>query len=110
MPISSIETGIAASAMVLGVAVLMALRPPLWVAGAAVGFFAIFHGYAHGTEMPLAASPVAYAAGFVVGTGLLHLCGISVGLLARSRTGAVAVRGIGGVIAVAGLGFLTGAL
>jgi urease accessory protein len=60
--------------------------------------------------MPGAASPMAYAAGFVIGTGLLHLGGISLGLLARYDSGVVAIRGMGAVIALAGLGFLTGVL
>jgi urease accessory protein len=110
VPIPGIEFGIAASALIIGLAVMLAFRPPLVVAAVAVGFFAIFHGHAHGTEMPGAASPLAYAAGFVIGTGLLHLAGISFGLLARSETGTMAVRGMGGLIALAGLGFLTGAL
>ena len=110
VPVPGIETGIAASALIIGVAVLLALRPPLVAAAVIVGFFAIFHGHAHGAEMPQAASPLAYAAGFVIGTGLLHLAGIALGLLARSQTGALAVRAMGGVIAMAGLGFLTGAL
>jgi urease accessory protein len=110
VPIPGIEFGIAASALIIGVAVMLALRPPLVIAAVVVGFFAIFHGHAHGTEMPTAASPLAYAAGFVIGTGLLHLAGISLGLLARSQTGALAVRAMGGVIALAGLGFLTGTL
>ena len=83
VPIPGIEFGIAASALIIGTAVMLALRPPLVIAAVIVGFFAIFHGHAHGTEMPHAASPLAYAAGFVIGTGLLHLAGISLGLLAR---------------------------
>ena len=110
VPVPGIEFGIAASALIVGTAVMLALRPPLVIAAVIAGFFAIFHGHAHGTEMPTAASPLAYAAGFVIGTGLLHLAGISLGLLARSQAGALAVRGIGGVIALAGLGFLTGTL
>jgi len=110
VPIPGIEFGIAASALIIGVAVMLALRPPLIVAAVVVGFFAVFHGHAHGTEMPTAESPLAYAAGFVIGTGLLHLAGISLGLLARSGAGALAVRGMGGLIALVGLGFLTGTL
>ena len=106
----AVETGIAASAIVIGVAVALALRPPIWIAALVVAFFAIFHGHAHGAEMPGAVSPLAYAAGFVIGTGLLHLAGVAFGLLARSRPGTLAVRGMGGVIAAAGVGFLTGAL
>lgn len=104
----AVETGIATSAIVLGVMVVLAARPPLWVAAAVVGAFAIFHGHAHGTELPTAANPLAYSLGFVVATGLLHISGISFGLLARWPAGTVAVRAGGGVIALAGVGFLTG--
>ncbi|WP_134681407.1 HupE/UreJ family protein [Paracoccus ravus] len=110
VPLPGIETGIAASALVIGLAVLLAARPPLTVAAIIVAFFAIFHGHAHGAEMPEAANPLAYAAGFVIGTGLLHLVGISLGLLTYSKPGQLAVRGMGGLIALAGLGFLTGAI
>jgi urease accessory protein len=110
VPIPGIETGIAASALVIGLAVMLAARPPLTVAAVIVAFFAIFHGHAHGTEMPSAANPLSYAAGFVIGTGLLHLCGIAFGLLTGSKAGRVAVRAAGGLIAVAGFGFLTGAI
>jgi urease accessory protein len=105
-----IETGIAASAIVIGLAVALALRPPIWVAAAMVAVFAVFHGYAHGAEMPQAANPLAFATGFVMATGMLHLGGIAFGLLARHPVGRVAVRSLGGVIALGGLGFLTGTL
>jgi urease accessory protein len=110
VPVPGIETGIAASALVIGLAVAFAARPPLIIAAIVVAFFAVFHGHAHGTEMPGAINPLAYAAGFVVGTGLLHLCGIAFGLLTRSAAGTIAVRTAGGVIAAAGVGFLTGVL
>lgn len=110
VPLPGIETGIAASALVIGVAVLTAARPPLAIATVVVAFFAIFHGHAHGTEMPSAVSPLAYAMGFVIATGLLHLGGIAFGLLTRSATGTIAVRATGGLIAAAGIGFLTGVL
>ena len=105
-----IETGIAASALVIGLAVALAVRLPIAAAAAIVAVFAVFHGHAHGTEMPDAASPVAYAIGFVTGTGLLHLAGIAIGLLAVTAPGRLAVRGLGAVIALGGLGFLTGTL
>lgn len=105
-----IETGIAASALVIGLAVALAARPPLWVAAMIVAAFAVFHGHAHGVEMPTAANPLAYASGFVIATGLLHLAGIGFGLLAARPAGRIAVRAAGGVIAVGGVGFLTGAL
>tara|TARA_R100000005_G_scaffold95212_1_gene75871 strand:+ start:515 stop:1063 length:549 start_codon:yes stop_codon:yes gene_type:complete len=101
-----VEVGIAASALVLGAMILLAARPPLWVAGVLVAGFAIFHGHAHGTELPDAASPLAYSLGFVIATGLLHLSGISLGLLVRWPLGRSAVRAAGGVIAMAGGVFL----
>jgi urease accessory protein len=110
VPLPGIETGIAASALVIGLAVALAARPPLWVAAAIVALFAVFHGHAHGTEMPTAADPIAYAAGFVVATGLLHLAGIAFGLLAARPAGRIAVRAAGGVIALGGAAFLAGAL
>lgn len=108
VPIPAVETGIAASAVVLGLMVALAARPPIWVAALIVGAFAIFHGHAHGTELPEAANPLAYSVGFVIATGLLHLCGIAFGLLVRWPAGKVAVQAGGAAIALAGLGFLTG--
>jgi urease accessory protein len=110
VPFPAVELGIAVSGLVIGLMVALALRPPIWAAAAMVGFFALFHGHAHGTEMPGAASPAAYAAGFVLGTGLLHLGGIAFGLLAGSATGRIAVRAMGGVIAAAGALFTVAAL
>ena len=101
-----VEVGIAASALVLGAMVLLAVRPPLWVSATLVGVFAIFHGHAHGTELPAATSPLAYSLGFVLSTGLLHLGGIAFGLLTRWRFGQVLVRAGGAVIALAGALFL----
>jgi len=106
VPLPGVEIGIAASAAVLGMMVALAARPPLWVAAVIVGAFAIFHGHAHGAELPPGADALAYSAGFVIATGVLHLCGIAFGLLARWPMGRIAVRAAGGVIAVAGLMFL----
>jgi urease accessory protein len=107
-PIPQVETGIAASGIVLGAVVAFAVKPPLWAAAVIVGIFAIFHGHAHGTELPEAANPFAYAVGFVLATGLLHLAGIAFGLLTRWRAGEYAVRAGGAAIALGGLAFLTG--
>lgn len=107
VPIPYIETGIALSGIVLGLAVLFAVRPPIWVAAIIVGVFAIFHGHAHGTELPNATNPLIYSIGFVIGTGLLHLAGIAIGELKRLPWGDVVVRGGGAVIALLGIGFLT---
>ena len=108
IPLPAVETGIALSAVVLGLCVALALKPPLPVAAVIVGAFAIFHGYAHGAEMPEASSAVSYALGFVIATGLLHLAGILFGSLARWGAGRIAVRTAGGLIALAGGGFLIG--
>lgn len=108
VPVPAVETGIAGSAVVLGAMIALAVRPPLWVAAVIVGLFAIFHGHAHGTELPGAANPLTYSIGFVLSTGLLHLCGIAFGWLVRWPAGKMAVRAGGGLIALAGVGFLTG--
>jgi urease accessory protein len=108
VPLPGVETAIALSAVVLGTMVALAARPPLWVAALIVGSFAIFHGHAHGAELPPGADVVAYSVGFVVATGMLHLTGIAIGLLARWRAGRIAVRTAGGAIALAGVAFLSG--
>lgn len=106
MPLPGVEIGIAASAIVLGLAVAGRLRPPLWVAALVVAVFAVFHGHAHGTELPLAANPIAYSLGFVMATGLLHLGGIGLGALTRWPAGQAVVRLAGGGIAALGGWFL----
>ncbi|MCU4652363.1 HupE/UreJ family protein [Roseibacterium sp. SDUM158016] len=108
VPLPAVETGIALSGVILGLLIAFAVKAPIWVAAVIVGLFAIFHGHAHGTELPEAFSPYGYAVGFVVGTGLLHMAGIAFGLLTRSETGKLAVRGAGGVIALVGAAFLFG--
>lgn len=106
VPLPGIEIGIAVSAVVLGLMVALAARPHLAVAAVLVGGFAIFHGHAHGTELPDGADALAYALGFVIATGLLHLTGIGFGLLTQYPGGRLAVRAAGGAIAIAGLVFL----
>jgi urease accessory protein len=106
VPLPGVEIGVAVSAAVLGMMVALAARPPLWVAAVTVGAFAIFHGHAHGAELPPGADALAFSAGFVIATGCLHLAGIAFGLLARRPAGRIAVRAAGGVIAVTGLMFL----
>lgn len=110
LPLPAVETGIALSAVALGLCVACAARPSLGIAATVVGIFAIFHGYAHGREMPGAANAVTYAIGFVIATGLLHLSGIAFGLLTRWPAGRIAVRAAGGVICCIGMGFLFGVL
>ena len=108
-----VETAIALSVVVLGLAVAFDLSLPALAAATLVGFFAIFHGHAHGAEMPADVSGLLYAAGFMIATALLHATGIALGLgldrLARSIRLPLAQVG-GGAMALAGVGFLTGVL
>jgi urease accessory protein len=106
IPLPGVEFGIAISAVVLGLMVALAAKPHLAVAALLVGLFAIFHGYAHGAELPDGADAVAYSLGFVIATGLLHLIGIAFGLLTQWPQGRIAVRAAGSAIAIAGLVFL----
>lgn len=106
LPLPGVEIGIAGSAVVIGGMVAAKARPPLLLAAAIVAAFAIFHGHAHGTELPASASPLAYSLGFVVATGLLHVAGIALGLLVRWPAGERAVQAGGLAIAAAGLFFL----
>jgi urease accessory protein len=110
VPIPGIEIGIAVSAIALGGMVAFAARPPLWIAAILVGIFAIFHGHAHGAELPESANAIAYSIGFVVATGTLHACGILLGVAHRWKTGAQALRAGGAAIAAAGVYFLAGHL
>jgi len=108
VPLPAVETAIALSAMVLGIMVALAARPHVAIAALLVAVFAIFHGHAHGSELPSGADAVAYSIGFVAATGLLHIAGIAFGQLARWPLGRMAVRAAGGAIALAGLVFLRG--
>jgi urease accessory protein len=101
-----IELCIALSALALGFAVFREARPKLWISATIVGVFAIAHGHAHGTELPLGASGVLYSIGFVMATGLLHALGIGIGLVHRWTAGRVALRVAGAVVAMGGVFFL----
>jgi urease accessory protein len=108
VPLPFVESGVAASVVVLGLAILAAWRAPIAVAVAIVGFFGVFHGFAHGMELPETAAPAAYSAGFVVSTGLLHLTGIAIGMLDRLPHGRQVLRASGGVIAIVGVWIFAG--
>lgn len=110
VPLPGVEVGIALSAILLGTMVATQARPPLWLAAAAVGFFAIFHGHAHGTELPSGQSGLLYSIGFVIVTGALHATGIAIGLIHRWQRGRMALRGAGALVGVAGVFFLWRAL
>jgi urease accessory protein len=106
MPLPGVEYGIALSGVTMGLLIAVASRPPLWIACTIVGIFAIFHGHAHGAELPRAASPIWYGIGFVLATGMLHLTGIALGLLEHVKGGRLLVRGCGAAIGCAGVVFL----
>jgi len=110
IPVPPVELGIAISVVVLGAVILFAVRLPVVVACAIVAMFALFHGYAHGMELPSAADPIGYSAGFVLCTGLLHLAGIALGTLRAWPAGTAVLRGIGGAMAVIGLWFTSAAI
>jgi urease accessory protein len=106
IPLPPVEVGIALSVLVLGGCIALSVKAPVWAACVVVAIFAVFHGYAHGKELPSAADPVADSAGFVLATGLLHVAGICLGLLNELPRGKVATRSLGGIIAGMGVWFL----
>lgn len=98
-----VEQGIVASVLILGVLIAAAVRLPLVASILIVGLFALLHGHAHGTELPETVSGLLYGLGFIVSTALLHLCGISLGLIAGRYSSPLLVRLAGGAIATCGL-------
>ena len=108
--LSATEVGIAFSVLALGTAIAADKRVPMVAAMSAVGVFAIFHGYAHGAEMPTVATPLTYAIGFMVGTALLHIAGVLIGDISQHyEKGKILLRAAGVAIAGTGAFFLLGA-
>ncbi len=108
-----VEVGIAGSILVLGFVIALGGKISTPLAMALAGFFAIFHGHAHGTEMPAGAAGLTYGAGFALATGLPHGLGIALGLSADRLAGAWSARAnriAGGVMAAAGAGLLAGVI
>ena len=104
--VRGVEIGIAISAIALGGMIALAVRARLVPAAMLVAGFAIFHGHAHGAELPPGTDSVAFSVGFVMATGLLHLTGIAFGLLTRWPIGRIGVRVAGIGIALVGAVFL----
>jgi urease accessory protein len=104
--VPNVELGIAISVLVLGASIALAWRPFEIVSLAIIAAFAFFHGYAHGVELPAAADPAAYAAGFVIATGLIHVVGIGIGLLTGRFAKGRLSRGLGAAVACVGVYFL----
>jgi urease accessory protein len=105
-----VELGISLSALALGAAVAFCWRPPIVIAALLVGIFAIYHGHAHGTELPEAVNPLAYGVGFIISTGLMHLVGICLGAVCRWPKGRKVLQGFGGIIATIGMIFVINTL
>jgi len=106
IPLPGVECGIALSAISLGAVVMFEIKPPLGIAAAVVGFFAIFHGHAHGTELPPGQSALLYSLGFVIATGTLHAIGIGIGTVHKWDWGKKALRLAGALVTVGGAFFL----
>ena len=104
-----VEFGIAASVLMIGGLIAIGTRLPVGVAMSLVGLFALFHGHAHGTELPGFAHPAAYGAGFIVATALLHAGGVGIALAARTHAAKLPFRVAGAAMAVVGGGLLLGA-
>ena len=109
-PFPGIEAGIALSALVLGLLLVFRVRPSPAIAASLVGFFAVFHGYAHGAELPEAANPLAFSLGFVAATAILHVGGMALGMVAKSPKIERLVPIAGGALALSGVAFLSGML
>jgi urease accessory protein len=103
----TVESGIAASLLVLGAAVAWTRRLPLPFVMLLTGSFAVFHGVAHARELPAFAEPFRYTLGFLAATSLLHASGIAIGLLLQ-RSVPVAARVVGVTTAVTGFALLIG--
>lgn len=108
---TAIETGIAISVIFLGLAIVADRQLPVRIVMGAVVFFGFFHGYAHGVEIPNIARPAVYAAGFLLGTALIHLLGVLIGeMTKRYARGRITLRTIGAVFVVVGVLFILGVM
>ena len=105
-PVPGVEYGIAASAILLGAAVTFEVKPSLVAAALLVAAFAVFHGHAHGTEVPEGQSALLFSIGFVIATGLLHAIGIGIGVAHARSWGRNLLRGAGAIVTAGGLFFM----
>jgi len=106
LSIPFVAPAIVASVLVLGALVAAAVRLPLVASSLLVGLCALFHGHAHGAEMPATVAGLSYGTGFLLATGLLHGAGIGLGLLAQQVGGARWIRWAGGATAALGISLL----
>jgi urease accessory protein len=110
IPLPGVEIGIALSGVLLGAMVLLEVKAPLYVAAVLVGVFGLYHGHAHGAELPPGENGLLYSLGFVLATGALHAAGIAIGTVHRWDWGRTALRLAGAGISLGGVSFLWGAL
>jgi urease accessory protein len=110
IPLPGVEIGIALSGVLLGAAVLLEFKAPLWLAAVLVGVFGLYHGHAHGAELPPGEDGLLYSLGFVLATGALHAAGIAIGTVHRWNWGRLALRLAGAGISLGGTAFLVQAL
>jgi urease accessory protein len=104
-----VEPAIAASVLVLGALIALALRPSLAVSALLIALFALFHGYSHGVEVPAQGSVLAYDAGFIAATLALHAIGFAIGTLADHAPVRNLARAAGAAIAIIGVLLLAAA-
>jgi len=111
IPVQIVEAGIGLSVVVLGLMIAFQLKPPTLVAIVVVGLFALFHGYAHGSEMPKGLAGLSFAAGFLIATALLLGAGVGLGrLLQRRALGRRLIQAGGGAMALVGIAVLASVL
>jgi len=108
LPLPHVEPAILASVVTLGILVALATELPVWAGALVIGAFAVFHGHAHGSEVPVAISGSAYLAGFAMATGLLHGVGIGFALLATRMQARPVVRLAGLACVLVGFGLIVG--
>ena len=105
MQLPWVPAAVSSSIIVLGLMVALAVKAPVWLGAVLVGLFAFFHGHAHGTEA-VAASGVAYGAGFALATAGLHVSGIGLALAAEGSIGELAVQAVGALTVLGGLALI----
>lgn len=109
LSITQVETGIIFSVILLGFLVALGKKIPILFAIIFVTFFAIFHGYAHGIEVPAKANPYYFASGFVISTLVIHIAGVLIGLIAgRWKSSTTILRFSGAVMMGIGIQMLLG--
>ena len=107
IPVQIVEAGIGLSVVVLGLMIAFQIKSPTSVAMLVVGFFALFHGYAHGSEMPDGLAGLSFAAGLLVATALLLSAGAGLGLILQRRTSSRRlIQAGGGAMALVGIAVL----